>query len=253
MNIDLIIGGIILAVVLIYVLIRYIEERKKYEKNYIPMLLSYLEKYQEEQKEFEERAENFKFKLKQAEENLKKIKNNIHIYQWRKKDIERLKQLKGTEFETVFTGIFEILGYNLTEPYIYKDNNIDYIINLPNKKICIDFVDYKKINDISTPYINQLVKGKEKYQCNSVWLITNTEVNNDIKKLLLEHDINIISLPEIIRFFPSVKVFDDYFNEKTVYHNYELLYKETYDEIIRRNEWIDEISKKLEEATKKEN
>jgi HJR/Mrr/RecB family endonuclease len=251
MSIDLIIVTVIFLSVGIYILIRYIEEKKKYKINYVPMLLSYLEKYQQEKEEFEERAESFKNKLKQSEENLRKIKENIKNYQWKKKDIEKLKQLKGTEFETIFTGILEILGYQITEPYIYKDCNIDNIINLEHRKICIDFIDFKKIKELDENYIKKLVEGKQKYGCKSIWIITNGDLSDNQKKLVLDNDINVLTIEEILKFFPSIRVFDDYFDEKTVYHNYELLYKETYDEIIRRNEWIDEINRKLQKAKPK--
>ena len=250
MSIDIIIAIVIFLAVGVYILIRYIEEKKKYQKNYVPMLLSYLEKYQQEREEFKERAENFKKKLRQSQENLKKIKENVKNYQWKKRDIERLKQLKGTELETVFTGILEILGYKITEPAIYKDCNIDFIINLEDKNICIDFVDFKKAKDLNEKTIKKLLEGKEKYSCKSIWIITNTQLDENTKKLLLDNDINILTIDEIIRFFPSIRIFDHYFDEKTVLHNYELLYKETYDEVIRRNEWIDEINRKLEEVKK---
>jgi len=243
--VDYIIGGAILVVVLGYAVFRLKEEKKKEKINYVPMLLSYLEKFEEEKKEFQERAENFKQKLKESEERLKQLKAKIKEYRWKKYDIERLKQLKGTELETYLTGILEIMGYNITEPAIYKDHNIDFIINLKEKKICIDFIDYTKVKKLGDKYLQNLIKGKEKYGCKTVWIITNAQLNEKQKKEILDKDINVISLDEITSLFPSIRLFDDYFDAKTVYHNYELLYKETYDEVIRRDAWIEEVQEKL--------
>ncbi len=253
MGLSLVDTLILLSIFLIvasYFLVRYREEKKKEKINYVPMLLSYLEKYKEEREEFQDRAENFKSKMEEAKAKIDKIKEEIRNYRWKKSDIERLKKLKGTEFETYFSGIFEIMGYQITEPAIYKDCNIDYILMPGKKKICIDFIDNTKIKKLNDRYINTLLEGKEKYNCDSVWVITNAEVDDQIKEKLFKADINLISLDEILAIFPSLRIFDDYFDTKTVYHNYELLYKETYDEVIRRNEWIDEIQRKLEEAKK---
>ncbi len=250
MSIDLLILSLIFTFVGAYAVFRYIEEKKKYKKNYIPMLESYLEKYTEEKKYYQERADNFKQKLETAAKNIEKIKNNISQYKWTDEDIVDLKRLKGTQLETVFTGIFEILGYKITEPAIYKDCNIDFIINIDDKNVCVDFVDYKKAKELDDDVLRKLIEGKEKYKCKDIWIITNTEINKDKKEKIKNHGIKLITLKEIIENFPSIKIYFDYFDEKTVYHNYELLYKETYDEVLRRNEWIDEINKKIEDFQK---
>lgn len=248
MNLDIVdylIGGAILSVILIYALLRYKEERKKEKINYIPMLLSYLEKYDKEKEEFQKRADDFKEKLQDAKEKIEKLKRQIKEYKWKKSDIEKVKRLKGTEFETYFSGLFEIMGYKITEPPIYKDKNIDFILQLEKANICIDFIDYTKIKKLDDKYINILLEGKKKYKCKSLWIITNTEIDNNLMEKFIKNDINVISLNEILFIFPSIRLFDNYFDAKTVYHNYELLYKETYDEIIRRNTWINEIKEKL--------
>ena len=248
--IDVLILLSIFSIAAYYFVVRYREEKKKEKINYIPMLLSYLKKYEEEKEEFQSRAQNFKTKMEEAQKRINQIKEKLKDYRWKKSDIEKLKKLKGTEFETYFSGIFEIMGYQITEPAIYKDCNIDYILMPEKKRICIDFIDYTKIKKINDKYINTLLQGKDKYNCESVWVITNAKVDDQIKEKLFKADINLISLDEILAIFPSIRIFDDYFDIKTVYHNYELLYKETYDEVLRRNEWIDEIQRKLEEAKK---
>jgi hypothetical protein len=209
-----------------------------------------LKKYEEEKEEFKQRAKDFKEKLENAKEKLNQLKSKLKEYNWKKSDIEKLKKLKGTEFETYFSGLFEIMGYMIVELPIYKDKNIDFILEPEKHNICIDFIDFLKIKKIDDKYIKTLLEGKNKYKCKSLWIITNTEINNDLKEKLLKNDINIISLNEILSIFPSIRLFDDYFDAKTVYHNYELLYKETYDEVIRRNAWIEEIKEKLAQEEK---
>jgi len=250
MNIDLLIFSLIVVFVGVYAVFRYIEEKKKYKKNYIPMLKSYLEKYKEEKKYYQERANNFKEKLEIAKNNIEKIKKSIDSYKWTEEDIDELKKLKGTEFETVFTGILEVLGYQITQPSIYKDCNIDFIINTSKTNICVDFIDYKKAKELNEDTLKKLIEGKKKYNCKDVWIITNTEIDKENKEKIKEYGIKLITLEEIIENFPSIRIYFDYFDEKTVYHNYELLYKETYDEVIRRNEWIDEINRKIEKFQK---
>jgi len=51
LNLDIVnylIGGAILGVIFLYALLIYKEEKKKEKINYVPMLLSYLEKYEKE-------------------------------------------------------------------------------------------------------------------------------------------------------------------------------------------------------------
>jgi len=249
--IDILIISSIFLVVGYYIFLRYREEKKKEKINYVPMLLSYLEKFEKEKEEFIQRAEDFKSKLESSKRRLEEIRKKVDEYKWKKRDIERLKKLKRTEFETIFTGIFEILGYDITEPAIYKDHNIDFILTHKDKKICLDFIDYQKIKNLNEKYIETLLQGKQKYECTDIWIITNSKFSEKLEKLIKDNCIKIMDIDDIIQTLPSLRIFDDYFDEKTIYHNYELLYKETYDEIIRRNEWIDEVNKKLAEHSEK--
>ncbi|MDQ7056859.1 MAG: restriction endonuclease [Persephonella sp.] len=244
---------IIAGIVGLYVYIRYREEKRKKEENLIPNLEFYRDKFQREQREFSQKAERFKEKINKYEEQLKTIRNNIHQYRWNEDEKKILKALKGTEFEWTLSFLLRILGFNLYEPQIYKDGNIDFIMDAGEKhKICVDFVDRVAVKKLNEKYVDKLIKGKEKYSCSSIWIITNGIIDENIKKYLYTKDINSFEYRDIIRFFPSIRIVEDYYETQTKLHNYQLLYKETADEVIRRKTWIKEVEEKLEEARKKQ-
>ncbi|MBK3332835.1 hypothetical protein GWK41_07110 [Persephonella atlantica] len=251
--IDIALFIIIAGIVGLYIYIRYREEKKKEEENLIPRLEFYRNKFQKEQKEFSEKAERFKKRIDKYEKQLKTIRNNIHQYKWNTDEKKILKSLKGTEFEWTFSFLLRIIGFDIYEPPIHKDGNIDFIMETGEKsKICIDFIDRVAVKKINEKYINELLKGKEKYNCSGVWIITNGTIDEKIKKYLYTKDINSFEYRDIISFFPSIRIVEDYYETQTKLHNYQLLYKETVDEVIRRKTWINEVEEKLEEARKKQ-
>ncbi|WP_457644061.1 restriction endonuclease [Persephonella sp.] len=249
---DFVILGIILGIVSIYAYFRYREEKHKEEKMLIPNLLSYRDKYIREREMYTKRAEKFKEKMIEVEKEFEKIKERIPDYRWTEEEKEVLRNLKGTEFERIFTVIFQLLGFKVYEPPVYKDHNIDIIIELAdNKRICVDFLDYTQRKRINERYIRELIKGKEKYKCDSVWLLTNRFLDDDLEEMIFRYDINLFEFNQLVRFFPSYRLVDDYDENRTRFHNYELLYKETHDEVLRRDLWIKEVEEKIKEIKKK--
>ena len=250
--VDISIIFIILSIVGIYAFLRYKEEKIKEEKNLVPMLQSYKKKYLEEKESFSEKAERLKKMMEETQREYENILKNIHKYKWTEDEKEYLRNMKGTEFERTFTVMFELLGFKVYEPPVYKDNNIDIILESDNKnKICVDFIDYTQRKKINENYLKELIKGKEKYNCRSIWLITNRFLDDSIEGLIYKYDINLFEFNQIVRFFPSYRLVDEYDENRTKYHNFELLHKETKDEIIRRDLWTKEIEEKLEEIKEK--
>jgi HJR/Mrr/RecB family endonuclease len=215
------------------------------------MLESYKKKFAEEKELYKKKAEELKKKMEEAEKEFKSLLQNIDKYKWTEDEKEYLRNMKGIEFERTFSIMFELLGFKVLEPVIYKDHNIDIILDLDNKKICVDFLDYTQRKKLNENYIKTLLKGKEKYNCHSVWLITNRFLDDDIESMIYKYDINLFEFNQIVRFFPSYRVVDEYDENRTKYHNFELLHKETADEVIRRELWIKEIEEKLAEAKRK--
>ncbi|NPA12627.1 MAG: hypothetical protein GXO45_01425 [Aquificae bacterium] len=255
MEISLIDTAIILLIASIvgyYVYLRYKEEKRKKEKSLIPTLKYYKQKFYREKDEYTQRAEKFKNKMEEYKNKIQQIKGGIKDYQWEADEKKILKTLKGTDFEWTFSVMFEILGYKVSQPPVYKDHNIDYIITLPTgKNVCIDFIDHQQAKKIDKDYIQQLLKGKDKYQCEGVWVITNGQIPEETKKFGLEKEVVFFGKEEILFFFPSIRIVEDYYEYTTKFHNYELLHKEMTDEIIRRQTWIKEVEEKLEKAYKK--
>ncbi|WP_457640940.1 restriction endonuclease [Persephonella sp.] len=250
--IDLAIISLIMGIIGIYAYYRYREEKHKEQQMLIPTLESYREKYIKERKLFAEKAETLRKKLEEIEKEFHKIKANINNYKWTEDEKEILRNLKGTEYERIFTIIFEILGFKVLEPEIYKDCNIDIIIETTdNKRVCVDFVDYTQRKKLNENYIKELLKGKEKYNCQSIWILTNRFLDDDVEDMIYEYDINLFEFNQLVRFFPSYRIVDDYDENRTKYHNFELLHKETRDEVIRRDLWIKEVEEKLEEIKRK--
>ena len=82
-------------------------------------------------------------------------------------------------------------------------------------------------------------------------MITNTDVDENLEKIIYKYDMNLFEFNQIVRFFPSYRIVDDYDRNRTKFHNFELLHKETQDEVIRRDYWIKEVEEKLKEAKSK--
>ena len=249
--VDIALVSLIFAIVGYYAYLRYKEEKHKQEQQLIPMLEAYKERFLKEKEEFKEKAEHFKKLMEEVEQEWHRIKANIPKYKWSEEDKKYLKELKGTDFERTFTVMFHILGFKTDEPPIYKDHNIDLIIETEKDKICVDFIDFSQIKKINEKYLQDLEKGRKKYSCKSVWILTNTDVPENIEKLIYKYDMNLFEFSQIIKFFPSYKIVIDYDRNRTKFHNFELLHKETQDEIIRRDYWVKEVEEKLEEAKKK--
>ncbi len=249
--VDIALVSLIFAIVGYYVYLRYREEKHKQEQQLIPMLEAYKERFLKEKEEFKEKAEHFKRLMEEVEEEWRRIKENIPNYKWTEEDKKYLKELKGTDFERTFTVMFHILGFKTDEPPIFKDHNIDLIIETNKDKICVDFIDFTQIKKINEKYLQDLEKGRKKYSCKSVWILTNTDVPENIEKLIYKYDMNLFEFNQIVKFFPSYKIVIDYDRNRTKFHNFELLHKETQDEIIRRDYWVKEVEEKLEEAKKK--
>ncbi|SNZ09418.1 Restriction endonuclease [Persephonella hydrogeniphila] len=249
--VDIALFIIIFSIVFYYAYIRYREEKKKKEEQLIPNLKSYLEKLRKEKNEYSLKAEKFNDKIKIYSQKLKKIKENIGKYKWEKDDKKYLKSLKGTDFEWTFSFMLSILGFKVQETPVYKDKNIDFIVEIKGKKLCVDFVDFNQLKKIDEKYLDTLIKGKEKYRCNGIWIITNSKVDKETKKKVKKKGIYIWDYTDILQFFPSIMIVEDFYETETKLHNYELLHKETTDEIIRRETWIKEVEKKLEEAYRK--
>ena len=249
--VDIALVSLIFAIVGYYAYLRYREEKHKQEQQLIPMLEAYKERFLKEKEEFKEKAQHFKKLMEEVEEEWRRIKENIPNYKWTEEDKKYLKELKGTDFERTFTVMFHILGFKTDEPPIFKDHNIDLIIETNKDKICVDFIDFSQIKKINEKYLQDLEKGRKKYNCKSVWILTNTDVPENIEKLIYKYDMNLFEFNQIVKFFPSYKIVIDYDRNRTKFHNFELLHKETQDEIIRRDYWVKEVEEKLEEAKKK--
>ncbi len=249
--VDIALVSLIFAIVGYYAYLRYKEEKHKQEQQLIPMLEAYKERFLKEKEEFKEKAEHFKKLMEEVEEEWRRIKANIPNYKWTEEDKKYLKELKGTDFERTFTVMFHILGFKTDEPPIFKDHNIDLIIETNKDRICVDFIDFTQIKKINEKYLQDLEKGRKKYSCKSVWILTNTDVPENVEKLIYKYDMNLFEFNQIVKFFPSYKIVIDYDRNRTKFHNFELLHKETQDEIIRRDYWVKEVEEKLEEAKKK--
>ena len=250
--VDIFIIFIIASIIGTYAFIRYQEEKKKEKENLVPTLKSYKEKFLKEKAVYREKAEILKKQMEEAQKEFENILENITKYKWTEDEKEYLRNMKGTEFERTFSVMFELLGFKVYEPPIFKDHNIDIILELDNKdRICVDFLDYTQRKKLNDRYIKELLKGKDKYNCKSVWLITNRFLDDKIEDKIYKADINLFEFNQIVRFFPSYRLVDEYDENRTKFHNFELLHRETEDEVIRREAWIKEIEEKLEEIKRK--
>jgi hypothetical protein len=165
--------------------------------------------------------------------------------------------MKGSEFEYYLTTAFQMLGFITIDLPFYKDHNLDLIIKYEDDNkteyIAVDFLDYTEIKKLNEKYIEDLLQGKEKYKCDKLLIITNGYLDDNIKKFLIENDINFFEIDQIVRFIPSLNFFYRYEELKGSFHNYEILHKEAFDEVIRREHWLSEVEEQLIKALEKKN
>ncbi|NPA58704.1 MAG: hypothetical protein GXN94_05375 [Aquificae bacterium] len=254
MKLDLIDISLILliaGIVGLYAFVRYREEKKKKERELIPTLRYYRKKFTKERSEYRLKAERFRQKMEEYRREIDRIKESVEEYHWKQDEKRVLKTLKGTDFEWTFSVMFEILGYKVSEPAVYKDSNIDLILEDGKTKICVDFVDRQQVKKLDGNYVELLLKGKEKYRCDRLWIITNSKIDEKTEKILSDKKVELFGYDRIVSTFPSIRIVEDYYETKTKFHNYELLHRETSDEVIRRDTWIKEVEQKLEQAYKK--
>lgn len=251
-TIDVVILLVIASIVIYYAYIRYKEEKHKEEKMLIPTLESYKQKFLEEKEQFLKKSEELKNQLIQLEEDLKNLKKNFSTYPWTDSQIDYLKRMKGSEFEYFLSQSFEMLGFTVIDPPIYKDHHIDIILKYEDENkieyFAVDFVDYTEIKKLDKNYIKELIKGKEKYQCQKILVITNGQLTEQQKDMLIKEDINFFETDQIAKFIPSLNFFYRYDELRSKYHACEILHKETFDEVIRREHWLLEVEEKLLQA-----
>ncbi|WP_457643255.1 restriction endonuclease [Persephonella sp.] len=249
--IDISLIAVIAGIVGYYIYIRLKEEKRKKEKELIPNLEYLKKKYTEEKKHYSLKAQKFKEKIKEFSNRLQSIKNLSFQYRWTEDEKKLLKRLKGTEFEWTFSFMLQILGFKVQEPPVYRDRNVDFIVEIGRYRLCVDFADAQQVKKINRKYISSLVEGAEKYRCDGIWIITNGVLPQEVKSYILSKGILIFEFADIVRFFPSIRIVEDFYETETKLHNYELLYKETSDEVIRRDTWIKEVEEKLKDAYEK--
>lgn len=253
--IDIAIVSVILSIVSLYAYVRYREEKHKEEKMLIPTLQNYKQKFIEEKQQFLEKSLNLKQQLDDLRQQLQDLKKNLSLYPWTQSQVDYLKTMKGSEFEYFLTQSFEMLGFTVIDPPIYKDHNIDVILKYQDdtktEYFAVDFIDYTQIKKLDDKYIENLLKGKDKYSCHKVLIITNGQLLETQKKLLIDKDVNFFETDQIVSFMPSINFFFRYDELRSKYHACEILHKETFDEVIRREHWLNEVEEKLLQAMEK--
>lgn len=253
--IDIAIVSVILSIVSLYAYVRYREEKHKEEKMLIPTLQNYKQKFIEEKQQFLEKSQNLKQQLDDLRQQLQDLKKNLSLYPWTQSQVDYLKTMKGSEFEYFLTQSFEMLGFTVIDPPIYKDHNIDIILKYQDdtktEYFAVDFIDYTQIKKLDDKYIENLLKGKDKYSCHKVLIITNGQLLETQKKLLIDKDVNFFETDQIVSFMPSINLFFRYDELRSKYHACEILHKETFDEVIRREHWLNEVEEKLLQAMEK--
>ncbi|MDM7272958.1 restriction endonuclease [Sulfurihydrogenibium azorense] len=253
--IDIAIVSVILSIVSLYAYVRYREEKHKKEKMLIPTLQNYKQKFIEEKQQFLEKSQNLKQQLDDLRQQLQDLKKNLSLYPWTQSQVDYLKTMKGSEFEYFLTQSFEMLGFTVIDPPIYKDHNIDVILKYQDdtktEYFAVDFIDYTQIKKLDDKYIENLLKGKDKYSCHKVLIITNGQLLETQKKLLIDKDVNFFETDQIVSFMPSINFFFRYDELRSKYHACEILHKETFDEVIRREHWLNEVEEKLLQAMEK--
>lgn len=255
--VDLVIILVIFAVVFYYAFIRYREEKKKQREQLIPTLEFFREKFLKEREDYANRAKSYEEKLNQIKKNLEELKSKKDLFPWTDSQIDYLNSMKGSEFEYFLNTTFEMLGFKVLDPEYYKEYNIDSILLLEDEGkeeyIIVDYLDFSQIGRLNENYLRELDKGKQKYGIKKVWIITNADVKEEILKKIYQFDFNLLDINYLTRFLPSLNFFYEYQELRNKFHATEILHKEMFDEIVRRNHWLEEVEQKLLEAIANEN
>lgn len=254
---DFIIFSTIVGIVLYYAVLRYKEEKRKQEEQLIPTLEHYRDKFLKEKEDYKSRANLYQEKLFQLKQQLEELKKNITNFPWTESQISYLKNMKGSEFEYFLNTVFQMLGFEVIEPEYYKEFHIDTILKFEdgNKKdyIIVDYVDFTQVKKVDERYLKEIQKGKQKYNISKVWIITNGHMDDGLVKKIFEFDYNLLDTNCITNFLPSLNFFYEYEDLKNKFHATEILHKEMFDEIIRREHWLQEVEERLVEAIEKRN
>lgn len=252
---DLVIVGTIVGIVTYYAILRYKEEKRRQEALLIPTLEYYKDKFNKEKEEYKNRATTYQQRLSELLQHLENLKNSMADYPWTESQISYLRQMKGSEFEYFLNTTFQMLGFEVIDPEYYKEFHIDGILKYEDENhteyIILDYVDFTQIKKLDEDYLKELQKGKEKYGITKVWIITNADIDEKITKQIFQFDYNLLDIKCITKFLPSLNFFYEYQDLKSKFHATEILHKEMFDEILRREHWLKELEKKLVEATKK--
>ena len=247
MLIDVLIFLFIIGIVFLYGFLRYREEKIKERENLIPNMLKLKEKWMKEREQYSQKAKDLEKRIKEMKEKIEDFKKNLDKYKWTEEDIENFKLTRGTALEYYLSTVFSLKGYNVYDPPVYKDCNIDIFLEKDGKKICVAFVDRVKVRKLDFSFLRKLREGKEKYNCNEIWIITNSRIKKNLKSSKL------LNMDWIIENLPPISIIEDYESLITKLHNLELMYEETVHEVIRRNTWLKELEEKLERELKKQN
>lgn len=255
MSLDIVDVGVIsviFMVVFYYAFLRYKEEKKKEREQLIPTLEFYKQKYTREKEDYTAKANSYQEKLHKIKEDLENLKKNISSFPWTDSQEKYLRSMKGSEFEYFLSTTFQMLGFKVLDPEYHREFNIDSILLLEDEDkkdyIIVDYVDFSQVGKVDVEYLRQLKRGKEKYGINKVWIITNGIFKEEIVRKIYEFDFNLLDTTYIVKFMPSINFFYEYEELKNRFHATEILHKEMFDEIIRRNHWLEEVEKKLIEA-----
>lgn len=255
--IDFTIVGIIFFIVAYYALIRFKEEKRKKEQQLIPTLEYYKDKFSREREDYRLRADEYRDRLNQLKRQLENLKEDMSKYPWTDSQVRYLKQMKGSEFEYFLNTTFKMLGFEVIDPEYYREFNIDSIlkIEIDGKLdyIIVDYIDFTAVKKVNRTYLEELKKGTKKYNISKVWIITNGYIDEEIKDMIFQFDYNLFDVGYITKFLPSLNFFYEYEDLKSKFHATEILHKEMFDEIIRREHWLQEVEEKLIEVLEKRN
>ncbi|MCX7760285.1 MAG: restriction endonuclease [Hydrogenothermaceae bacterium] len=255
--VDIVIITGIFMVVGYYAFLRYKEEKRKEEALLIPTLESYKEKFLKEKEDYILRAKSYEDKLEDIKIQLQDLKSKIALYPWTESQIEYFKKMKGSEFEYFLNTTFQMLGFEIIDPEYFKEFHIDTILKFEDEDridyIIVDYVDFTEVKKIDENYLKDLEKGKEKYSISKVWIITNGKLDESVVKKIYDYDFNLLDTENIVKLLPSLNFFYEYEDLKAKFHATQILHKEMFDEVIRREHWLEEVDKKLFEAIEKRN
>ncbi|WOD61742.1 restriction endonuclease [Niallia taxi] len=121
-----------------------------------------------------------------------KICSKYIFYIEGEKEISKIDQMSGIEFEIFLQTLFMNLGYQVVRTNSSGDQGADLIINKNGKRIAVQAKRYKN-KKVGNKAVQEVLSGKYYYNCDEAWVVTNSNFTDSAYNLSIKTNVELIS------------------------------------------------------------